>query len=368
MEKYESILEGISPKRKFLIDVGGNVYNVNDYIKHYHEGMRRQMENNFIPSIYEKPLGVQLELTYKCNQRCIHCYNQSGMDNNDKEGLTIQDWKEVARQAGDLGVFQCVISGGEPTVLGDELFEIMDILDSYDIKFVVISNGMLIDEKTIKKFRKYKYSWFQISIDGSRPELHDTIRGVKSFEKAIKAANLVKEAGMPLVIAHSVMKINKDYIEEMLDMCYLLGAAKVITGPFSYMGRAVLNSELISLTDKEINEVYDICDKKAREFSGRMQIAVAGEEVTSLRVKLAEPNSVLLIRPNGDVKFDCVSPFKIGNIKENTLHEIWSERGRYVYSNPRLINYVSQIKSTTDMLHVEPRVNVDPDELLEFSV
>ena len=367
MNNINSIIEGINPQRKFLVDVNGTVYSVADYLKYYYEGMKLQMEKKHVPSIYQKPLGIQFELTYRCNQRCIHCYNQSGMDNNDKEGLTTEEWKSLARQAGELELFQCVISGGEPTVLGDDLFEIMDILDSYDMRFVFITNGMLLDEEKVRKLSKYKYSWLQVSIDGSRPELHDAVRGVKSFEKAIRAANLVKEAGIPLVIAHSVMKINQDYLSEMLDLSYLLGAVKVITGPFSYMGRAVLNSDKISLTEEEIQKVYDICDEKAVEYSGRMQIAVAGEDVTGLRVKLAEPNGVLLIRPNGDVKFDCVSPFKIGNVRENTLEQLWRERGRFVNSNERLMDYITQIKSSQDLLHVKPRVNVDPDELLIFS-
>ncbi len=37
-------------------------------------------------------------------------------------------------------------------------------------------------------------------------------------------------------------------------------------------------------------------------------------------------NDVLLIRPNGDVKFDCIAPFKIGNLKEETLQDIWNKK------------------------------------------
>lgn len=90
--------------------------------------------------------------------------------------------------------------------MGDGLFEIMDILNEYGVIFVVITNGMLLDEEKINRFSKYRYSWFQISIDGSRPELHDYIRGAKSFDRAIWAADLVKRLGMPFVIAHAVIK------------------------------------------------------------------------------------------------------------------------------------------------------------------
>lgn len=364
----ETLLEGLNPKRKFMMDINGKSYKVGDFLQYYHKGVVAQMDKNLIPKLYEKPLGVQFELTYKCNQHCIHCYNQSGdyEYNSLAEELSVEEWKSIAKEAGKLGVFQCVISGGEPTLLGDSLFEIMDILDAYGVRFVVISNGMLIDNQMVEKFKKYTYSWFQISIDGSRPELHNAIRGANSFEKALDAANLIKEAGIPLVIAHSIMQLNKNYLGEMFDLCYLLGACKVMTGPISHMGRAVLNNEQVALTHDDILEIYKICDEKALEYSGKMQITLSAEEPTSLRVRLAEPNGVMLIRPNGDVKFDCVSPFKIGNTKKDSLETIWNERGKHVYKSQRLIEYVTAIKTAEDMLHVKPRVNVDPDELLEI--
>lgn len=362
----EELISGLDLKKKYMIDVNGKTYSTEDYIKQYHVGSEIQRNKRLVPRYYERPLGLQFELTSNCNQRCVHCYNQSNDNEHNiiSSELDINEWKNIAEQAKELDIFQCVISGGEPTILGDKLFEIMDILDEASVRFVVISNGMLLDKHMVDRFKKYKYSWFQISIDGSREELHDKIRGAKSFKKAINAANLIKEAGIPLVIAHSVMKYNIDYLEEMIDLCYLLGAVKVITGPFSYMGRAVKNSDLISLTDAECKKVYEICDSKALEYMGKMQVTVSAEESTSLRVKLAEPNSVMLIRPNGDVKFDCVSPFKIGNVRENTLLEIWESKGKYVYTSNRLLEYIKEIKSSKDLLRVSPRVNVDPDELL----
>lgn len=358
----DDLLEGISFNNDLLVDIGGKAYSAKDYIRHYHKGMSEQYKRNAIPSTYEFPTGFQLELTHKCNQRCVHCYNQSG--GNERPDLPLEQWKQIAHQVGKMGVFQCVISGGEPTLLGDGLFEILDILNDYDIKIILITNGMLIDEKKIKRLAKYKYSWFQVSIDGSRPELHNYVRGVDSWEKAVNAANLVKTAGIPLVIAHAVVKKNIDYLEEMIDMAYLLGAAKITTGPFSYMGRAVLNSEELELNSDEIKRVYQIANKKAVEYQGRLQVAVSSEEVIALRTKLIEPNGVLLVRPNGDVKFDCVAPFKLGNVNEESLYDIWNRIGRDVMSHPRFREYVLSIKGPKDMLNVRPRINVDPDELL----
>ena len=166
------MLNNFEALNNHLFDVRGVEYSAKDYFENYDKGMKRQIKKELFPENYHYPTGVQLELTYKCNHRCIHCYNQSGGKCNNDE-LTIEQWKKLAKRLGEIGIFQCVISGGEPTILGDSLIEIMEILDGYNIKFIFISNGFLLDEKFIKKLSKFKYTWFQISIDGSRPELHN---------------------------------------------------------------------------------------------------------------------------------------------------------------------------------------------------
>ncbi len=365
LDLTKTIFDEINISNDLVMDFDGSAYSARDYMKKYYNGMRRQFDRGVIPKAYEHPTGAQLELTYRCNQKCRHCYNQSGGDNSNNPSLSLEDWKRIAHELGELGIFQCVISGGEPTLMGEGLFEIMDILHSYNVKFIIITNGMLIDKEKINRLKKYKYSWFQVSIDGSRPELHDYVRGVESWEKAVNAANLVVEAGLPLVIAHAVVKKNLDYLEEMIDMAYLLGAVKITTGPFSYMGRAVLNSNELELTEDEKKKVYEVSNKKAAEYKGRLQVGISSEEAISLRMKLIEPNGVMLIRPNGDVKFDCVAPFKIGNVLNEDIQDIWDKVGRNVWSNPRMIEYVNSIKSSRDLLTVKPRINVDEDELLE---
>lgn len=271
----------------------------------------------------------------------------------------------MVKRLGEIGIFQCVISGGEPTILGDSLIEIMEILDGYNIKFIFISNGFLLDEKFIKKLSKFKYTWFQISIDGSRPELHNYVRGVDCWEEAIRAANLVKRAGLPLVISHAVVKKNYLYLDEMIDLSYLLGASRMMTGPFTYTGRALINGDELELSKEEKIKVYDLIAEKTEKYKGQMEVLASAEEPVGLRVKASEVNGVMLVRPNGDVKIDCIAPFKIGNVLEEDIYSIWNSIGRDVWQHPRVIEYVNNIKTSSDLKNVKPRINLDDDELLE---
>ena len=73
-----------------LCDVNGIEYCAKDYFENYENGMKNQIKKKLFPDNYKYPTGVQLELTYKCNHRCIHCYNQSGGFHEEKE-LTIEE-------------------------------------------------------------------------------------------------------------------------------------------------------------------------------------------------------------------------------------------------------------------------------------
>lgn len=315
------------------------------------------------------PLGTQLELTYRCNQRCLHCYNNSA--SNDaaySDMLTLDEWKNVCHKLVEAGVVQVIISGGEPFVFGDGVFELMDILHAGGVKFVVISNGMLVNEERVNKLKKYHYDWFQISIDGASPETHNKMRGADAWELAVNATHLLKKAQIPFAVAHAVTKINYHELEEMVNLAYQLGAKKLVISPYEVVGRAILNNDELKLSDEEFIQVYKDLKVKASEFSGRMEISVPPESVVSVHAHKYQKNSVFLIRPNGDIKFDCMSPFKLGNVRKDELQTIWELLGKGIYTNPRVLDYMEQIKTNADFMNVHPRINIDSDELIQKAV
>ncbi len=343
-----------------FVDALGETHFFKEYLEDVKKTYKEQVDKGILPEEYENPVSLQFELTHKCNQKCLHCYNQSGMEANLKSDLPIARWKELAREAGELGVFECTISGGEALLLGDGLFEIMDILAEYDIRIRFITNGMLLTQPILDKMKKYKLKWLQVSIDGSRPELHDYIRNTEgAFRKAISAANLVKINGFPLLIAHAVVKTNLDYVEEMIDTAYILGAEGIIIAPFIYAGRAIINQDKLDLTPEEISSVLSKIHAKKKEYNKRMIILTSLEEQGTLQLKNISANSAMLINPSGDVKIDCLMPFFIGNVLNNSIHEIWESIGKKIRGNGQIKEYLQSIKSSKDFLTPSFRNNVD---------
>jgi len=55
------------------------------------------------------PLSVQLDLTYRCNERCVHCY----LDHDDHGEMTTAEIRSLLDQLAEAGVFFLTMSGGE---------------------------------------------------------------------------------------------------------------------------------------------------------------------------------------------------------------------------------------------------------------
>lgn len=328
-----------------------------ELLKLSNEAIREYQEKKSYPTALESPLGCQLELTHSCNLRCLHCYNCSGKE---RQELSFKKWMDVAKQLAKMNVFECVISGGEPLLLGDKLFKIMSVLSDSGVKFIFITNGMLVNEKVVDKLNRYDYYWVQVSIDGSRASIHDKIRGVEgSWKNAVNAANLFSQARLPLTIAHVLVKYNLDYLGEMVDTAYLLGASRMVVGKFVYSGRAIENRKELDLSDSEIKKAYKLIEAKRNEYKDRMDIASPLDSILYLRYRIIEPCNVILIRPNGDVKLDCVLPFKIGNVMEDSIQSIWDRVGKDGWTRPEILKYVTSLKGEEDILKTFPRPYAD---------
>lgn len=325
-----------------------------DYVKLYlnqdkraneelEKNVKKLQDEGTYPKILEMPLTIQYELTTNCNLKCKHCYNQSGLNhNNDK--MKGKEWIDLTKYIiSKGGIFQSIISGGEPLLMGDDLITIMDLLHNDGTGFVLITNGWLLNQKWIDKFKKYDFYWLQVSIDGFDKKYHDHFRGVEgSWERAVEGAFNVTKAGIPLVIAHTITPDNLNDLENMVDLSYKLGASSIILGEVSPSGRAIENSEIFMNTEYK-NIMYEKIEQVSKQFQGKISIQRASSTKIQLQQYQILPNSGVIIRPNGDVRIDCMAPFTIGNVLENPIDVIWKEKSATCWQNELVTKYIQSV-------------------------
>ena len=311
------------------------------------------------PKKFDYPITLQFELTGQCNLKCKHCYNRSG-DADRQTLMTPEKWCELARQiVSDGGIFQCIISGGEPLLLGDKLFDVMDILHDDGTSFVVITNALLLTKKFVRRFAKYRYFWFQISIDGSTAQLHDEFRGVEgSFARAVNGALEISDAGIPLVIAHTVTPKNLNRVEDMINLSYNLGANSIILGEVMPSGRAYEHAEII-LNDEQKNFLYGQIETLGQKYSGKITIQRSAELKIQMERYMSEVNAGGIIRPNGDFRIDCMAPFTIGNVLNDSIKNIWLTKGIDAWQSDAVKNFIAAIDEDKQTSAIMNHVDVD---------
>ncbi len=148
-----------------------------------------------------------LNITNKCNLKCRHCY--IGKSGNDEIAPDL--FEKAVRAFEEMGGLKLMISGGEP-LLHSGFWELMGILDSCELRTVLLSNGTLIDKKTSGKLSGH-VDEVQVSIDGIKS--HDLLRGKGSYEKAISGIHTLRDSGIAVSIATMVHKYNTGEFEEM---------------------------------------------------------------------------------------------------------------------------------------------------------
>lgn len=202
------------------------------------------------------PYYVSVELTKKCDLRCIHCYAEAGPPDVDE--LPTQRWLRTLRELYTLGTLTVNITGGDPLTHPD-FFEVLEFCEG-KFHVIVSTSGYRIDEDTAHKISEYKsIEMIQVSLDGPDPDTHNSIRGRNdSFQRAVTAIQALSES-TEVHVAMVVLPVNEDKIEDTIILAKQLGATVFGAGRIYSLGRAKgrfpLSAEKMIALDKKVTEL-----------------------------------------------------------------------------------------------------------------
>jgi MoaA/NifB/PqqE/SkfB family radical SAM enzyme len=156
-----------------------------------------------------------LELTDRCNLRCVHCYADASPTAS-RPALEIEHWERVLDQAASLGAWWVQLIGGEPLLAGKErLFAVIARARALRFRVIeVFTNATLLDDACAGFFRENGVN-VAVSVYASRPEVHDGItRSAGSFQRTMAAIERLKTRGVPVRVGIVVMAQNASYEAE----------------------------------------------------------------------------------------------------------------------------------------------------------
>ncbi len=186
------------------------------------------------------PGNLYFELTKKCNSACRHCFMDSGSPRWTRPEMSLSEIEPVIRQFSDLGGYYVRINGGEPTVRED-FFDVVDIVQAEGIMVGLNTNG-LFGAEVLEGILSRGVKDIRVSLDGPAA-INDSIRQQGSYAKIIRTLRGIAEynqtADEPVdaIINVVLMKSNKVYIKEMIDLAQDFGF-KISFGLMRLTGRA----------------------------------------------------------------------------------------------------------------------------------
>ena len=184
--------------------------------------------------------------------------------------LSTADWLDFFKELGRIGVMDATLSGGEAFTRPD-LFGLIDGIIANRMRYSILSNGTLIDEKILNQFeigkRRLRLNSIQISIDGSRAEIHNKSRP-HSFDRAVRGLRLLKEAGFPVAVR---VTINRHNLHDLENIAILLlediGLPSFGTNDAMPIGSGCRNESSMSLTPQEQLKAMEIIDRLLKRYS-----------------------------------------------------------------------------------------------------
>lgn len=220
------------------------------------------------------PNQCYIELTQRCNLKCVHCFAKGSQNANLPE-IQFSDLKKVVSQLEKLGIYTVNISGGEPT-LHNNFFEIIEYLLKFPFRYSILTNGLNWSDEHFRKLceidpdRKLK---IQISVDGSFDNMK-AMRGINKQEYILLHHNINEfvslgfSVGVLYVANLLTIKDSLNVAHELL-FSYNVKGVKIV--PMFESGRAIkMKENIFAFWDEWSKLVLSVTDiKKHRKWGAK---------------------------------------------------------------------------------------------------
>jgi radical SAM protein with 4Fe4S-binding SPASM domain len=306
------------------------------------------------------PTDCVWELTLACTMRCIHCGSGAGASR--KNELTVEECLPVADELIALGCRHLSFIGGE-VFLYDGWEKIARRLTDGGVTVNIITNASLMGDKQIARIREAGLVNVGISVDGMEQN-HNRIRNnPHAFEMVRLAFDRLTREGISIAVVTSLLRFNLPDLPAMYDF-FVENGVNVwqiqIATPMGYMA----DNRALVLDPAEVPSVTRFIRQKRADGIIRLyagdDIGYYDENELYLRNRPGTISvwqgcqaglSVVGIDSVGNVR-GCESlqdnSFIEGNLRTETLTEIWNKEGNFSYNRSFIIDSLTGACRTCD--------------------
>lgn len=261
--------------------------------------------------------SVLLELTYRCNEQCRHCYTVDAEKRREDE-LTLAEYRKLMDELREMDVRELVLSGGE-IGMRDDFADIYRYAVDHDFLVTLMTNGTAFTEDQMELFLQRPPKVVYISFYGGSAQVHDSITRLPgSFDRSLRTLMRLKCAGILVSMKTVAMTLNREDYPNLVKLAQKLRVG-LGTGMFVTSGNnGSLESTQYRLQGQEAYEEIIFCKQKYR-----------GAYTPWRERDLAEPVceaglTSFTINPYGDMMVCTSLPISCGNVRTRPIREFWN--------------------------------------------
>lgn len=300
-------------------------------------GYQKQVENKkkFNCNI---PWAILLDPTSACNLHCTGCW---AAEYGNQMNLTYEEMNDIVNQGVELGTYVYLFTGGEPLVRKKDIIRLCE--EHPDCVFSTFTNGTLIDEAFADEIVRVKNFIPAISIEGFE-EATDSRRGNGTYQKIIRAMDILKERKLPFGISCCYTSVNAEVIGSEAYFNQMIEMGAKFAWFFTYMpvGKGAVTELMVTAEQRKM--MYH----KIREYRKTKPIFTVdfwndGEYVGGC---IAGGRCYCHINANGDIEPCAFIHYSDSNIREKSLLE--------AYRSPLFMGYHDNQPWNNNMLRPCP--------------
>jgi radical SAM protein with 4Fe4S-binding SPASM domain len=263
------------------------------------------------------PLAVHFDLTYRCNERCVHCY----LDHDDHGEMTTGEVKDVLDQLAAAGTLFLTFSGGE-LLLRTDFFELLAYARARRFDVKIKTNAMLITAGDAERIRDLGVRQVQVSVYSHRPEVHDAITKVRgSLDRTLAAIRFLTGCGLKVVIANVLMRLNADDYRHVRDLAATLGVEYTLDPTITPKMDGDRSTLALNMPRAHVLRLFRDRSVVGDDFFVAETSAVDAETLDG--APCSAGHIACYISPYGDV-YPCVQfPLPCGNLRLETFAHVW---------------------------------------------
>ena len=276
------------------------------------------------------PLSIHFDLTYRCYERCVHCY----LDHDDHGELSTAECIDALEQLAKAGTLFLTFSGGE-IFLRKDLEELLAAARRLHFDVSLKTNALLVTPERAEMLSRHGVRRVQISVYSSDAAIHDAITKVPgSLARSIAAIPLLQQRGILVKLACPLMKQNLMAYRGVLALAETLGVPYVLDMTITPMmdgsdapldHRVSVDALLPVLQDSTLQS----CGTKVASEDG-FAPAFFGSAVSSgiensayEDLPCSAGHNSCYLSPYGDVHACVQLPMAAGNIRKQSFRQIW---------------------------------------------